>query len=336
MSIWIWALLVALIGSAFFAGSETAVVAAGRLRQRSGSQRGERLAGLAERLYHRMDRTLAVVLIGNNLVLVLASISALMITEATAGRLGFELSAFWSDLISTLWVSVLVLITGEILPKSIGHHYALRLSRLGAPLLVVMGMALAPLHHLLEWVVRLLRAPFGGSSRDDGDAVSWETVRLHMEAARAGGALEAEKEAVIRRIGFLSNLSVESMMVPLDRLCLHGVESSVSDLRGKLLETVELRAFLVEERRIVGLIPARRLLGVSDDVELRRLMTPVLRVSRQAPLLDFIEELQPRGGKFAVVKGAGGESLGVIFLEDVLRQLLPYRLPSDDSRDVHS
>lgn len=327
MSLWLWLLFVALLGSAFFAGMETAVVAAGRLRQRSGSQRGERLAGLAERLYHRPERTLAVVLIGNNLVLVVASISAIMITEATLSRFGIRLSQFGSDLVSTVWVAVLVLITGEILPKSIGHHYALRLSRLGAPPLVAMAAIVAPVYRLLDGMVRLLRAPFGGESREDDGAVSWETVRMHMEAARAGGALEAEKEATIRRIGFLGNLSVESMMLPLDELCLHPLDSSVNALRTELLENGELRAFLVEEGRIVGLVPARRLLAVADDEELDRLMTPVLRVSRQAPLLDFIEELQPRGGKFAVVSDAGGVSLGVIFLEDVLRQLLPMGQP---------
>ena len=108
MSGWLWLLLLALVGSAYFSGAETAVVSSGRLRQRDESDLGHRLARVAERVYRRRSQTLAVMLLGVNVFNVLASICALMLTEQALGALGLRLPVFWSDMISTLWITAVI------------------------------------------------------------------------------------------------------------------------------------------------------------------------------------------------------------------------------------
>lgn len=324
MNTWIWIFIAAVLGSSYFASSETAFVTAGLLRQRRDRERGKRLASLAERLYRRPEHTLSVLLIGNNMVNVLASISGLMITELALSSLGIELSAAAGDLISSLWVAVLVLLFGEVLPKTIAHNYALRLSRLSAPPLLILAGLFGPplwlLDRLVQLARRLLRRGRGG-----GDEISWETVRLHLEAARAAGALGIEEEVVIRRIGLLGRLKVESMLVPLDSLPCFPVTGSLQDLRTRFGEVGGQRMFITdrESKRLLGVIPARRLLGLEEDRPLDLVLSPLFELPREALLLDLIDALQPRGRKFAAVVDSSGESLGVIFLEDILRQLLP-------------
>ncbi len=333
MSVWLWLFLAAALGSSYFAASETAIVTAGRLRQRRERERGKRLASLTERLYRRPEHTLSVLLIGNNLMAVLASISGLMITGHILADLGLDLSPVASDLVSSIWVAGLILLFGELLPKSIAHNYALRLSRLSAPPLLLLGALLSPVLWLLDHVVQLLRRLLGRGP-SNLDAVSWETVRLHLEAARAAGALGIEEEVVIRRIGLLGRLKVESMLVPLDALDCVPVTASVRDLRARIAAGIGVRVFITGEDsgRLLGVLPTRRLLGLSGNPPLKSLMTPLFELSREAPLLDLIDELQPRGRKFAAVTGADGKTLGVIFLEDILRQLLPLAAAIPTSR----
>jgi putative hemolysin len=324
MSGWLWILLAALLGSAYFAGSETAIVTAGLLRQRRERERGKRMASLAERLYRHPEQTLSVLLIGNNMMAVLASISGLMITELSLTGMGLKLSPVASDMVSSLWVAVLVLLFGEVLPKTIAHSYALRLSRLSAPLLLLFGALFVPLHWLLDHGVQLLRRLFG-RGRGGEKGISWETVRLHLEASRAAGALGIEEEVVIRRIGLLGRLNVESMLVPLDALPCFPVTGSLRELRERFASSGEVRIFITsrDSDRLLGVIPARRLLCLDDDLPLERLLSPLFELPREALLLDLIDALQPRGRKFAMVVGAGGATLGVIFLEEIIRQLLP-------------
>ncbi len=324
MSGWIWLFVAALLGSAYFASSETAVVTAGLLRQRRERERGKRLASLAERLYRRPEHTLSILLIGNNLMAVLASICGLMITELALSGMGLRLSPMASDIVSSLWVALLVLIFGELLPKTIAHTYALRLSRLSTPFLLLFGALLGPVLWLLDHAVLMLRRLLG-RRRGSGPDISWETIRLHLEAARAAGALGIEEEVVIRRIGLLGRLNVESMLVPLDALPRFPVTGSLRDLREQFAVSGARRIFITGRYsgRLLGVVPARRLLGSVDDVPLERLLSPLFELPREALLLDLIDALQPRGRKFAGVVGSRGETLGVIFLEDILRQLLP-------------
>lgn len=330
---WIWLLGAALVASAYFAGSETALVSAGRLRHRAEKERGDRLAGLAERLYRRPEHTLSVLLIGNNAMAVLASICALMITEAVTARLNLSIAPFWSDLISSIWVAGLVLVCGEILPKSVAHHYALRISRQGAPLLLAFTILMHPVLWTLDGAVRLLRRLIG-RRRVREETVSWETVRLHLEAARAAGALGAEQEVVIHRIGLLGSLSAGNLMVPLEQLDTYPAGESAEGLRRIFAERGSSRAFLTDPggRRLQGMLLARHLLTAEANVDLRALMTPLLRVPVHAPVLDLIDELQPSGRKVAVVTDELDRSLGVVFLEDLLRQLVQFRRADSASK----
>lgn len=326
MTPWFWLLLATLVGSAFFAGSETAVVSSDRVRQRAASERKRPLAGLAERLYTRPHHTLVVLLLGNNLVNILASICALMLTEAAFRRAGANLPVYWSDLISSIWIALLVLLMGEILPKSIGRQYALRLTRLVAPLLLVLRLVLRPLFWLFDGLGWTTRRLFRSRSRRPQTALSWETVKLHLETGRAEGVVAEHDEALIHRIGDLNRLTAESLMIPLADLCVHPVSGTVGQLRDELVRRREPRAFLYpdEPSHLVGLVTARRLLGQDEGKALADLAGNLRQVPAHRSLLDLIDELQLAQSKFAVVTDPWGRCLGAVFLVDLLRRIVHF------------
>ena len=327
MSFWLTILVFSVLGSGFFAGSETAIISSNRLRQRAAREEGHRLAGLAERLYQRPERTLSVLLLGNNLVNVLASISAVVLTEKLLGGLGDRIPQPGMDLISTLWVAALILVVGEVLPKGVGFLYADRITRAVAPLLIPLNAVLGPPLLLIEKLSRSL-ARLGSSAPLPGeDSPSWETVEMHLETGREAGAVDADEEALIRRIALLSRLSARSLMIPLDQLLLHPVDGKMADLRGQLNAPTPLRCFLYEgqRRRIVGFLRTLNLLGLPETTPLRGLMRPVQTVPATRTLLDLIDELQFTRSKFAVVTGLENDALGVVFLRDLLGQLIQVR-----------
>lgn len=325
MTLWPLLFTLALLGSAAFSSSETAVIAAGRLRHRADRARGARLAGLAERLTRRPEHTLATLLIGNNLCNVLASLAGLMLTEQALAARGLALSPVWNDLLASAWVTSIVLVFGEVLPKGIGHHYAFRISRLVAPLLLVIYTLLLPLVWLLDLLVRLLRRlPGLGTAGETGQRVSWETVRQHVEAGRAAGVVGEDQERAIERISALGSLDAEGLMRPLSALCLFPAEGSADALRRLLVVQGSPAAFLYEGRpsRLLGLLPARRLLGGDPYPDLRGLAKPLLQVDGGIPALELLDSLQPDGHTLAVVADSRGEARGAVYLEDVLRELL--------------
>ncbi len=327
MNAWLWLLLGSLLASGFFSGSETAVVSSSRLRQRAARERGRLFAGLAERLHRRPEHTLVVLLLGTNLANVLASISALMITERGLHRLGLNLPAFWSDLLSSLWVAALVLVAGEVLPKNLGRLYALRITRFTAPLLLVLSALLRPLFWLFDLIGRLLRFLTGRGFGRQQAGVSWETVRLHLDAGRAQGVVGEREDLLIRRVALLNRLTAESLMTPLAQLDPYPVTGTLAGLRRRLAEKRASWSFLYEGRpeNLVGLLPARRLLAQREGIALGNLATKPRRVPAHRPLLDLIDELQLTRSKLAVVTDLAGHCLGAVFLEDLLRQLVHFR-----------
>jgi CBS domain containing-hemolysin-like protein len=327
MSAWLWLLLLALLGSAFFSGAETAMVSSGRLRQRAERDSGRRLAALAERLYRRREQTLATMLLGVNVFNVLASVCALLITERTLGAWGLRLPDVWNDLASTLWITAVVLVFSETLPKSIARLYAERVTRFAAPPLLVLAALLRPPYWLLEQLGRLIRRLFGGGRGAGAGAVSWETVQMHLEAGRAQGVLAAEETVLIRRIGLLSRLTARSLMVPLSNLCLSPADETVAQLKKRLAEAPSRFCFLYEGGRanLVGLMPARRLLGMPAASRVGDLASPLRRVPAHRSLLDLLDELQFTRSKFAVVTDLKGRSLGAVFLADLLAELVRLR-----------
>ncbi len=331
MSAWLILVLVAILGSAFFSGSETAMISSNRLRQRTAREEGSRLGGLAERLYRQPERMLAVILLGTNVFNVLASVTAVLLTESFLHKLNWQLPVMGTDMLATLWVVPVVLLFGEVLPKGLGGVYADRLTRWVSLLLIPLAWILWPLLWLIEAFSRILgRVVSGGPSKGE-IPLSWETVRLHVETGREEGAVAHEEEILIGRIALLNRLSARSLMRPMSALTLFPIQGTVGDLLKDLGDQMPSRIFLFRQgsSRLDGFVSSLKLLSQSADQSLEMLAGPLRSVPASRPLLDLIDELQFTHSKFAVVTDLDGSALGVVFLRDLLEKLVRYRRVDD-------
>jgi CBS domain containing-hemolysin-like protein len=192
--------------------------------------------------------------------------------------------------------------------------------------ILLLILILRPLFWLFDGVGWLFRSLFGSRRARSTPTISWETVKLHLETGRAEGVVAEQDEALIHRIGGLNRLSADSLMIPLAELTVHPVSGTVGELRSVLVENRAPRVFLYrdEPRNLVGLIPARRLLGLEDSRPLAELAGNLKRVPAHRALLDLIDELQLTHSKFAVVTDIWGRCLGAVFLADLLRRIVHF------------
>ncbi len=331
MSAWLIMMLVAILGSAFFSGSETAMVSSNRMRQRAARDEGQRLGGLAERLYRQPERMLAVILLGTNVFNVLASVTAVLLTENFLQRVNWKLPAMGIDMVATLWVVPIVLLLGEVLPKGLGGVYADRFTRWVSLLLIPLAWILWPLLWLIEGFSRMLGRLISGGPSKGEIPLSWETVRLHVETGREEGAVAHEEEILIGRIALLNRLSARSLMRPMSDLILFPIQGTVGELLREQGDKMPSRIFLFRQGSagLEGFVSSLKLLSQTDDQTLEMLAEPLRTVPASRPLLDLIDELQFTHSKFAVVTDLDGSALGVVFLRDLLEKLVRYRRVED-------
>ncbi|MCP4545991.1 MAG: DUF21 domain-containing protein [bacterium] len=332
MNPWGWVLLIGLCWSSFFSGSETAVVSCDRLRQRAAGVKGKRLAKLAERLYIDQERILALLLLGNNVANIVISIAALVLTQEGLEALGVNLPAFWRDIISSIWISLLVL-SEEILTKGIGHSYAVRITRASAPLLLVLYYLLFPVLWLILALANGLKRMMPGSRGQGKRAgVSWDTLGLHLETGHALGIIEKQEEEVIHRIGQMAGQTARDLMIPLAKLRTMSLTASIRELKEHLKEGADNRVFLYDDSpvNLVGVLSTNRLLGLEEQGNLKHLHTRLRCIPASRNLVDMIDEMEISRSRFLAVIDLDGNCLGVVFLRDLMRQLVLTHKPLQD------
>jgi CBS domain containing-hemolysin-like protein len=314
----LWFLIVApLLASAFFAGTELAVTMASRVRLRTRSGEGSRLAHLAERFLRRRERTITVCLVGNNLVNVALAVygrEALLrlrpMTEPVA------------DAVATVLIVPLVLIFGEIFPKAVAQNYPSRLLMLSAPLLYVFRILLAPLLFVAVGVTELSRWLVGARG---GLLVfaSREELKQFVARSELRGHVDPDERDLIDRIVEFWKLDPRTLVRPLDSVTSVTTTSSVGEAKELMRSRGITRLPVIDSDvgDVVGVVSAAGLLGAADSEALSRRARPPVRAHLDAGLDRLLGELQRSTSQIAVVEDAAGRA-GVILLDDLVQALL--------------
>ena len=202
----IGAILVLLVLSAFFSGSETSLTAASRLRMHSLEQSGDRRAGLVNRLLDRKDRLIGAILLGNNLVNILASALATSILIGIFGETGV--------IYATLAMTLMILIFSEVLPKTYALHNADRLALAVAPILRPVVMLFWPVTQAVQAIVGVTLKMLGIQSTPSlsADEIE-EELRGAIDLHTGEGEEEKHEREMLRSILDLADVEVEEIMV---------------------------------------------------------------------------------------------------------------------------
>ena len=307
------------VGSGFFSGSETALIGIGRERvhQMSGSgRRGKRVAQLVA----EPERLLSTLLVANNLVNILGAAVA---TTLFISLLGEQ----WGPWVSTLAVTVVVLIVGEITPKTLAARYPERFSLAVAPTIWRLSLVLGPVARLFTAVTRGLLRLLRISRNDDNRGVTEADIRALAELSAAGGEIDAAEREIIDSLFTLADRPVREVMTPRVDIVTLGNPVTIDDVRSAVNHTAHSR-FPVTGGSLddlIGILYVKDVLRLAGDPashEIHNLLRSPTFVPESTPILQVLQAMRARRFTFALVLDEHGGIEGIVTIKDLVAELV--------------
>ena len=320
----IGAIFALLFLSAFFSGSETALTAASRARMHQLEKTGNGRATLVARLIATRERLIGSLLLGNNLVNILASALATSVLLKLFGDAGV--------VYATLIMTVLVLVFSEVLPKTwaIGNpdRFALAVAPLVRAVVVVFGPMIIGVEIFVRWLLRSL-----GVDVDENRAVlsAREELRGAVDLQHLEGGLVKDERDRLGGILDLSELEVSDVMVHRTNMETLNADDPPGKLAAEILNSsfTRLPLWRGEPENIVGIIHAKDLLRslsktdwTVDDIDFLAVASQPWFVPDTTNLHDQLNAFLKRKTHFAMVVDEYGEVMGLVTLEDILEEIV--------------
>ena len=310
------ALIILVIMSAYFSATETAFTSLNRIRLKSRAENGDQRAARTLALAEDYDRLLSTILIGNNIVNITATtISTLLFVKLLGGEQG--------PAASTVVLTVVILIFGEISPKSLAKEQPEAFAMFSAPILRLLMLILRPLNFLFAMWKRLLSLIFRSSS-DSG--ITEEELITMVDQAETEGGLDQDESELIRSAIEFGDLEVDEILTP--RVDIVAVEDTdtMDDIAKAFAESGYSRLPVYHEDidNIVGVIHekdfhAARYHG-HDDVS--AIVSTVLYTTANTKISDLLRILQKAKAHMVIVVDEYGGTEGLCTMEDIVEELV--------------
>ncbi len=318
---------VCLMLSAYFSATETAFSSANTTRLRTLAEKGSKNAALALKLLEQYDRLLSTILIGNNIVnIATASIGTVLFVKHY-GDAGAT--------ISTVVVTVVVLIFGEISPKSIAKDCAEKCAMLSAPILQVLIWVLMPLNLLFSLWKKLLAKVF----RLNGDSkMSQEELLMLVDEVQQDGSIDRDEGELLKNaIGF-SEQEAQDILIHRVDLAALPVTASKEEVAALFTQTKYSRLLIYQDSidHILGTVHQKDFYvgcGVTDQ-PLSAIISPPVFALENEPIRLLLKKLQQAKTHVAVVVDEYGGTCGIVTMEDILEELVGEIWDEHDEEEV--
>ncbi len=313
-------LVVLLLLSAFFSGSETALMSLNRYKLRHKVRAGHRGAKLADKLLRRPDRLIGLILLGNNAVNISASALVGVASVQLGGELGFA--------IGTAALTFVILIFAETAPKTLAALHPERVAFPAAYIYVPLLKILYPLVWLTNVMANAVLFLFGLRNTDaDKDSLSREELRTVVY--EAGARISQKYRNMLINILDLEKVTVDDVMVPHNEVVGIDLDDDFEDI-AKLIQDCEhtrLPVYRDNIDNVLGLLHLRRLAnraslpGFSKD-DIEQLLVEPYFVPEGTPLSTQLVQFQKGRQRFALIVDEYGDIQGIVTLEDILEEIV--------------
>lgn len=312
-------LVVLILLAAFFSAAETAIVALSPARIRDMVEKKVRGAALLNRLKRNPHRLLITILIGSNLVNVGASVYATLVFEQVLGSAALG--------IITGVLTLLILVFGEIVPKSLAQTYSKTFALLAAPLLQLLLWIFTPAVWILDLLVKaMLKFVSRGEKVRN---ITEDELKAFVSLGAEEGTIEKDEQELIENVLEFNDTRVEEVMVPRVEIKALPLESSAEEAVDFILEHRHSRIPVYKESidDIVGIVTVKDLLATlrqgKTDLTLKsvRLMKPI-KVPSSQKINPLFDEFQKRHIHIAIVLDEHGGTAGLVTMEDILEEIV--------------
>jgi len=317
MFLTILVLVFLLLCSSFFSGSETSMMSVGRLKARFLVEQGEKRANTLLTLLENPNRLLTTILIGNNIVNIAASSIATAFAIDLLGPKGTGVAA--------AVMTVLVLIFGEILPKTYAAYYAEKTSLIVAGPIYQLSRLLSPLIAVFTWLSGVLLRFFG--SEDPPKLVTAEEIRSMVSLGHQEGVLESAEGEIIHNVFEFTDTIVQEIMIPRPDLTLVDAEAAVKEAASLMVEKNESRLAVFEEDKanIIGVVHIEDVLAAvmkGGEEKVRTIMRSAFVVPETKPVGDLFEQMRKERISSALVVDEYGTVSGMVTLDELVEDIV--------------
>lgn len=309
-------IVICLVMSAYFSATETAFSTLNQIRVKNMAEKGNKRAALVLKIVNDFDTMLSTILIGNNLVnILLSSVATVVFLRLLGEQTGTS--------VSTAFCTVIVLIFGEISPKSIAKESPESFALFSAPILRVFMVILKPFNLLFSLWKKLLSRIF--VSQEDHGITDEELLTIVEEAEQEGGIDEEEGTLIRSAIEFMD---LETVDIYTPRVDIIGVPDDVSneELEKVFMETGYSRLPVYKEDmdHIVGIINQKDFHNNirKNQRPLKDYIRPVLFITPSMKIGSLLKDLQESKTHMAIIIDEFGGTAGLVTIEDIVEELV--------------
>ncbi len=317
MDILLVIIILCIVGSAYFSATETAFNTFNRIRMKNMAEKGDKNAELVLKLAEDYDTLISTILIGNNIVNILAS------SLATVFFAKIITSGDLSVTVSTVVMTLLVLIFGEIIPKTLAKQFPEKFSLFSAHIVNLLVYILFPISILFRGMQKLLAKVF---KQEEDKGMTEEELISIIEEAEEGGGIDEEESTLIKSAIEFNELEVSEIFTP--RIDITAVPNNVTkeELAKVFSESGYSRVPVYEGDldNIVGIIYYKDFFTLSfkSSTPISEIIKPVMYVTKTQKISDLLKDLQEKQLHMAVISDEYGSTAGIVTLEDILEEIV--------------
>jgi Mg2+/Co2+ transporter CorB len=302
--------------SAFFASSETAIFSISKFKLHSLSKENKPGSAALTRLKNNPNRLLATILVGNNLVNILIASYATFLATRAFGSIGVG--------VATGAVTILLLVIGETLPKSIAAHRPVGVALFAAEFLELISVILLPAVFVMEKISSFFTRLFSTRS----PAVTEEELKSVIAISEEAGLLGKDAAEIMENVIEFEDVRVGEVMTPEVSVVYLNGDEPLSKAMPIIVKADYSRfpVFEGDEENIIGVFDIdyalREIQKRSWDTKVKELAVPGYVVPESKKVAELLSDFAKKKNKFALVVDEHGSFVGVVSLEDILEEIV--------------
>ena len=301
--------------SAYFSSTETAFSALNKIRLKTMAEDGNKKAARAYKLAENYDALLSTILIGNNVVNILASsLSTILFIGLIKNNESLATT------LSTISLTIVILIFGEISPKSIAKESPEKFAMFSAPLISLLMTVFTPLNFLFKQWKKLLSKIF--KSEEEVGITEEELISI-IEEAEEDGNLEKNETDLIKSAIEFNELEVGDIFTPRIDIVAIKKEATLDEIREVFKSTgySRLPVYVDDLDNIIGILYYKDFF-TKDFESIEKIMKEVIFVTKNRNVNELLAEFQEKKLHLAVVADEYGSTAGIVTLEDIIEEIV--------------
>ena len=311
-------IIACIILSGYFSATETAFSTFNRIRIKTLAEKGDRKAARVLRLSENYDTLISTILIGNNIVNILATaLSTLLFISLLNGDQSL------GSTVSTVVMTVAVLIFGEISPKTIAKRSPDAFVFFSAPIISFFEIILFPITIIFKGWQALLSKIF---KKNEDEGITEEELISIIEEAEEEGDLDADEGTLIKSAIEFNDLEVSDIFTPRIDITAVSKDATKEELSDLFSESgySRLPVYDGDIDNVIGIVYYKDFYSTAfaDDISIEDIVKPVIYVAKTQPINDLLKELQNKQLHMAIVLDEFGSTAGIVTLEDILEEIV--------------